>query len=62
MAMVQTALQSDFLVCMHYWFGYNIEELAAAQCIGYVAAGAANIVIFMNADWDRAVRKAEQTR
>lgn len=43
-----------------YWFGYNIEGLAAAQCIGYVAAGVANIVIFMNADWDRAVRKAQE--
>ena len=43
-----------------YWLGYNIEGLAAAQCIGYVAAGVANIVIFMNADWDRAVRKAQQ--
>ena len=58
MAIVTLCLMIPFAAVMTYGFHFNIEGLAAAQCIGYTAAGVANIVIFMNADWDRAVRKA----
>lgn len=43
-----------------YWFHFNIEGLASAQCIGHTAAGVASIVLFMNADWDRALQKAQR--
>mmetsp|Transcript_12106 Transcript_12106/g.17668 ORF Transcript_12106/g.17668 Transcript_12106/m.17668 type:complete len:882 (-) Transcript_12106:94-2739(-) len=43
-----------------YGYHYNIEGLAAAQCMGYSALGVANIVIFMNANWEKAVKKTIQ--
>jgi hypothetical protein len=43
---------------MTYILHYNIEGLASAQCIGYTVAGAVNIMFFMTADWEKAVRKA----
>ena len=30
-----------------------------AQCIGYTVGGVANIIFFAGADWDKAVRKAQ---
>ncbi len=42
-----------------YGFHYNVEGLAAAQCMGYTVAGVINIIIFMNADWNKAVRKTQ---
>ncbi len=44
---------------MTYYFNYNIEGLASAMCIGYTATGIAALSMFINADWDRAVRKAQ---
>lgn len=43
-----------------YWLKFNIEGLASAQCIGHTAAGVASIVLFMSADWDRALYKAQR--
>ena len=59
MTFATLVIMIPFAAIMTYVFHYNIEGLAAAQCIGYTAAGVANIVIFMNADWDRAVKKAQ---
>ena len=44
-----------------YVFNYNIEGLTSAQCIGYTAMGVMNLVIFMNANWDKAVKKAQES-
>lgn len=45
---------------MTYILGYNIEGLAAAVCMGYVTGGLWNFNMFVNADWDRAVRKNQE--
>eukprot|EP00553_Chaetoceros_curvisetus_P001309 CAMPEP_0204621070 /NCGR_PEP_ID=MMETSP0717-20131115/6913_1 /ASSEMBLY_ACC=CAM_ASM_000666 /TAXON_ID=230516 /ORGANISM="Chaetoceros curvisetus" /LENGTH=191 /DNA_ID=CAMNT_0051635409 /DNA_START=20 /DNA_END=595 /DNA_ORIENTATION=+ len=45
---------------MTYILQYNIEGLASAQCIGYTAVGVINIIFFVNANWDKAVRKANE--
>ena len=62
-AMVSNALVTVLIMVpigyvMTYILHYNIEGLASAQCIGYTAAGVVNIMLFMTADWDKAVRKA----
>jgi hypothetical protein len=62
-AMVGNALVTVFVMVpigyvMTYVLHYNIEGLASAQCIGYTVAGAVNIMFFMTADWEKAVRKA----
>ena len=44
---------------MTYVLHYNIEGLASSQCVGYTTAGVANIVFFMNADWEKAARKTQ---
>ena len=43
-----------------YWFYCNSDGLASAQCIGHIAAGVSSIVLFMNADWNRALDKAQR--
>jgi len=45
-----------------YWLKFNIEGLASAQCIGHTAVGVASIVTFMNADWNRALLKAQRNK
>lgn len=45
-----------------YAFHFNIEGLASAQCIGHTAAGVASVVLFMNADWNKALLKAQRNQ
>lgn len=59
MAIVTVIIMVPIGYIMTYIYEYNIEGLACAQCIGYTAAGVINIVFFINADWERAVVKAQ---
>ena len=43
-----------------YAFHLNIEALTAAVCMGYVVAGVLNFNLFMNADWEKAMRKNQE--
>ena len=47
-----------YAAIMTYVCHYNIEGLASAMCISYTASGVVALYIFVGADWDRAVRKA----
>ena len=63
-AMVSNALVTVLIMVpcgyvMTYVLHYNIEGLASSQCIGYTATGVINIVFFLNADWEKAERKAK---
>lgn len=40
-----------------YSFGYDIAGLIAASYIGYASMGVVVLAIYMNADWEKAVRK-----
>ena len=40
-----------------YKFGYDISGLVAANFIGYASMGVVILAIYMNADWEKAVRK-----
>ena len=40
-----------------YHFGYDIGGLLAASYIGYATMGMIVLAIYMNADWEKAVRK-----
>jgi len=43
-----------------YTFEYNIEGLTAAVCMGYVTGGVFNFNLYMNADWEKAMRKNQE--
>jgi len=43
-----------------YIFHLNVEGLIAAVCMGYVVAGVLNFNLFMNADWEKAMRKNQE--
>ena len=58
-ATITVVFMIPFAALMTYYFHYNIEGLAAAMCVGYTAMGVSSSVIFVNADWDRAIRKAQ---
>ena len=40
-----------------YYMGYNIEGIAASSYAGYSTMALMIIVVYLNADWDRAVEK-----
>jgi hypothetical protein len=63
-AMVSNAIATSLIIIplgyiMTYTLHFNLEGLVSAQCIGYTVGGVANIIFFAGADWDKAVRKAQ---
>jgi hypothetical protein len=64
-AMISNAFATSFIIIplgyvMTYIFHFNLEGLVSAQCIGYTIGGVANLIFFAGADWDKAVRKAQE--
>jgi len=63
---VKRALATSFLITMPlaaiftYYLNYNMEGLAAALSIGYVTNSVLDLNLYMNADWERAVRKNKE--
>ena len=64
-AMISNAFATSFIIlplgyAMTYIFHFNLEGLVSSQCIGYTIGGVANLMFFAGADWDKAVKKAQE--